>query len=75
MGEISPEAKFGARDTPYKILYIQSDGSLGNEHTDFISSLPYVHNVDSFGYNTNVIKQGETYKTESWGWLLEPKCG
>jgi putative spermidine/putrescine transport system substrate-binding protein len=35
--------------------------------------LPCVHNVDSFGYNTNVIKPGDAYKSESWGWLLDPK--
>ena len=73
IGKISPEARFGAGDAPYKILHIQPDGKLGTEHTEQISFLPYVHNVDSFGYNTNLIKQGEAYKTESWGWLLDPK--
>jgi len=72
-GKISPEAKYGAGDAPYKILHIQPDGKLGTEHSDQISFLPYVHNVDSFGYNTNVVKPGEAYKTESWGWLLDPK--
>lgn len=72
-GKVSPEAKYGAGDAPYKILHIQSDGKLGTEHTDQISFLPYVHNVDSFGYNTNIITPGEAYKTESWGWLLDPK--
>lgn len=72
-GKISTDARLGAGDAPYKILHIQPDGTLGTEHTDKISFLPYVHNVDSFGYNTNVIKQGEAYKTESWGWLLDPK--
>ena len=72
-GKISPEARLGAGDAPYKILHIQPDGKLGTEHTEQISFLPYVHNVDSFGYNTNLIKQGEAYKTESWGWLLDPK--
>ena len=52
---------------------MQPDGKLGTEHTDQISFLPYVHNVDSFGYNTNIIEQGEAYKTESWGWLLDHK--
>lgn len=72
-GKVSPEAKFGAGDAPYKLLHIQADGELGTEHTDSISFLPYVHNVDSFGYNTKVIQQGEAYKTESWGWLLDPQ--
>jgi putative spermidine/putrescine transport system substrate-binding protein len=72
-GKVTPEAKFGAGDAPYKLLHIQPNGELGSAHTDQISFLPYVHNVDSFGYNTNVIKQGEGYETESWGWLLDPK--
>jgi putative spermidine/putrescine transport system substrate-binding protein len=72
-GKVSPDAKFGSGDAPYKMLHIQPDGKLGTEHTDHISFLPYVHNVDSFGYNTHVIKQGEAYKTESWGWLLDPQ--
>ncbi|MBL4631672.1 MAG: extracellular solute-binding protein [Paraglaciecola sp.] len=72
-GKVSPQARVGAGDAPYKILHIQPDGKLGAEHTEQISFLPYVHNVDSFGYNTDVIKQGEAYKTESWGWLLDSK--
>ncbi|MEZ6048600.1 MAG: extracellular solute-binding protein [Planctomycetaceae bacterium] len=29
------------------------------------------HNVDSSGYNTQVIPQGTAYESESWGWLLD----
>jgi putative spermidine/putrescine transport system substrate-binding protein len=72
-GKISQQAKLGAGDAPYKILHIQPDGQLGTEHTDQMSFLPYVHNVDSFGYNTNIIQAGEDYITESWGWLLDPQ--
>ncbi|WP_339721184.1 extracellular solute-binding protein [uncultured Paraglaciecola sp.] len=72
-GKVSPNASYGAGDAPYKILHVQPDGKLGKTHTDQISFLPYVHNVDSFGYNTNAITKGEAYKTESWGWLLEPR--
>ena len=72
-GKITPEAKLGAGDAPYKLLHVQPDNTLGVEHTDQVSFLPYVHNVDSFGYNTNIIKQGIPYETESWGWLLDPK--
>lgn len=72
-GKVSPSANIGAGDAPYKILHIQSDGSLGTEHTDQLSFLPYVHNVDSFGYNTNVIEKGIPYETESWGSLLDKK--
>lgn len=70
-GRLRPNAKFGAGDAPYKLLYIQKDGELGSDETNQISFLPYVHNVDSFGYNTQKIPKGEPYKTESWGWLLE----
>ncbi len=70
-GRISPQAKLGAGDAPYRLLYTQADGSLGSRPTDSISFLPYVHNADSFGYNSAVIPRGEPYVTESWGWLLD----
>lgn len=72
-GRISPMAKIGAGDAPYKLLYVQSNGNLGHLPSKQISFMPYVHNVDSFGYNTNVIKKGVPYKTESWAWLLDEK--
>lgn len=70
-GKISPEAHMGAGDAPNKILYVQEDGSLGARPTERISYMPYVHNVDSFGYNSTVIPKGIPYETESWGWLLD----
>lgn len=72
-GRLTPEANLGAGDAPYKILHVQDDDELGPGETDRVSFLPYVHNVDSFGYNTNVIEQGIPYETESWGWLLDEK--
>jgi putative spermidine/putrescine transport system substrate-binding protein len=72
-GKISSDAKIGAGDAPNKILNIQADGSLGETPTEKISFLPYVHNVDSFGYNNFFIPKGEPYVTESWGWLLNEK--
>ncbi len=72
-GKISPDAKYGAGDAPYKILHIQRNGQLGPDHTEQLSFLPYVHNVDSFGYDTRTISPGIPYETESWGWLLDPK--
>ncbi|WP_412973101.1 ABC transporter substrate-binding protein [Glaciecola sp. MF2-115] len=72
-GKVTPRAKIGAGDAPYKLLHIQKDGSLSNNDTNSISYLPYVHNVDSFGYNTSVIEKGVPYQTESWGWLLDEK--
>jgi len=72
-GRITPDAPIGLGDAPYKILNVQKDGSLGTKFTGDISFLPYVHNVDSFGYNTKVIPKGFPYETESWGWLLDEK--
>lgn len=72
-GKVSKDANYGAGDAPYKLLHVQSDNTLGANHTDRISFLPYVHNVDSFGYNNKVIPKGIPYETESWGWLLDPK--
>ena len=69
-GKISDDAWIGKGDAPNKILYVQPDGSLGSTPSKFISFMPYVHNVDSFGYNTDVIKKGIAYETESWSWLL-----
>lgn len=70
-GRIAPNANVGLGDAPYKLLFTQADGSLGSTPSQGISFLPYVHNVDSFGYNTDVVAEGEAYKTESWGWLLD----
>jgi len=69
-GQLTANAKIGAGDAPYKLLHIQDDGQLGKNHSDTVSFLPYVHNVDSFGYNTKIIPKGKPYETESWGWLL-----
>ncbi|MCQ8886765.1 extracellular solute-binding protein [Pseudoalteromonas agarivorans] len=70
-GKLTPDAKLGAGDAPYKLLNVQEDGTLSANESDYISFLPYVHNVDSFGYNTAKIKPGIAYETESWGWLLD----
>jgi putative spermidine/putrescine transport system substrate-binding protein len=72
-GRIIPSAPIGLGDAPYKLLNVQADGSLGTKFTGQISFLPYVHNVDSFGYNTSVVPKGVPYETESWGWMLDPK--
>ncbi len=69
-GRISANAKLGKGDAPAKLLYIKNN-QLSHEITNEISFLPYVHNVDSFGYNTDVIPAGIAYETESWGWLLD----
>jgi putative spermidine/putrescine transport system substrate-binding protein len=71
LGRISDQATFGLGDAPYKILYTQANGQLGSTPSNTISFLPYVHNVDSFGYNSQIIPKGIPYETESWGWLLD----
>lgn len=72
-GRIADGAKIGAGDAPNKLLYVQPDKQLGSTPSSVISFMPYVHNVDSFGYNSNEIPRGEPYKTESWGWLLDDR--
>ena len=72
-GRLTPEAKIGAGDAPHKIIHVQDNNTLGSEESGRVSFLPYVHNVDSFGYNTDIIPQGVPYETESWGWLLDEK--
>ncbi len=72
-GRITPDAKVGLGDAPNKILYVQSNGELGSQATSKASFLPYVHNVDSFGYNTQFIPKGTPYVSESWSWLLDEK--
>lgn len=72
-GRLIPEASIGQGDAPYKLLHVQSDGRLGSTPSEWISFLPYVHNADSFGYDTRVIPSGEAYRTESWGWLLDER--
>ena len=72
-GRLNPEMRIGAGDAPHTLLHVQPDGRLGSTPTDQISFVPYVHNVDSFGYNTSAIPEGKPYETESWGWLLDPQ--
>lgn len=70
-GKLTETASIGAGDAPYKLLNVQPDGTLSAQESDHLSFLPYVHNVDSFGYNTDFIKPGIAYETESWSWLLD----
>lgn len=72
-GKIADDARIGKGDSPNKLLYVQPDMSLGTAPSKHISFMPYVHNVDSFGYNTNIINKGVAYETESWAWLLDDK--
>jgi putative spermidine/putrescine transport system substrate-binding protein len=72
-GRLTKDARIGAGDAPSKLLYVQDDKSLGGKPSGRVSFMPYVHNVDSFGYNPEKVPRGVPYKTESWAWLLDPK--
>ncbi|MBF0322653.1 MAG: extracellular solute-binding protein, partial [Magnetococcales bacterium] len=72
-GRLTPNAGLGLGDAPYRLLYVQPDGSLGSSPSGGISFLPYVHNVDSFGYDARHVPRGEPYVTESWGWLFDER--
>lgn len=72
-GQLTDKARIGAGDAPNKIIFVQPDGSLGSTATEQLSFMPYVHNVDSFGYNTRFIEKGQAYQTESWSWLLDER--
>jgi len=72
-GKVTSSAKLGKGDAPYKIINVQKNGALGSEFSGKLSFLPYVHNVDAFGYNTSVVPKGIPYQTESWAWLLDEK--
>ncbi len=72
-GKIVANANVGLGDAPVKIIHVQEDGSLGSKETGKISFMPYVHNVDAFGYNTKTIPKGKAYEEESWGWLLDER--
>jgi putative spermidine/putrescine transport system substrate-binding protein len=72
-GRLTPRSRRGSGDAPNRLLYAQADGTISNAPSKQISFLPYVHNVDSFGYNAAVVPRGEPYRTESWSWLLDER--
>ncbi len=72
-GRLTAQARYGAGDSPERILFVQRNGTLAGSPTQQISYLPYVHNADSFGYDTRVVARGVAYETESWAWLLDDR--
>lgn len=72
-GRLTPRSRMGSGDAPHRILHVQPDQSLGANATRKVSFLPYVHNVDSFGYDAGQIERGVPYQSESWSWLLEER--
>ena len=72
-GGISRYAWRGHGDAPVKKLYVQQSDQLGSEQGRYISMLPTVYNLDSFGYDARVF--GYTQRNaESWSWLLDPRA-
>ena len=72
-GRITDTARIGQGDAPHRLLHVQENGKLGVHPTGQISFMPYVHNADSFGYDSRVIDRGIPYETESWTWLLDER--
>jgi len=69
-GRVSADAKIGEGKAPYKTLNVLPGNQLGATPTDQISFLPFVHNVDSFGYLTGSDPHTSENSEESWSWLM-----
>jgi putative spermidine/putrescine transport system substrate-binding protein len=73
LGGVSKYAGRGRGDAPAKKLYVQPGGFLGPKPTRYISMLPTVHNMDSFGYDARVFGTGPDIRP-SWAWLLDRRA-
>jgi putative spermidine/putrescine transport system substrate-binding protein len=72
-GGISKYAWRGHGDAPVRKLYVQPGGFLGPKQGRYISMLPTVHNMDSFGFDTRVFGKGDL-RVPSWSWLLDRRA-
>lgn len=72
-GGISKYAWRGHGDAPVRKLYVQPGGFLGPKPSRYISMLPTVHNMDSFGYDPRVFGFAEGIRP-SWAWLLDKRA-
>ena len=72
-GRLTPHAPLGAGSNPVNLLYVQPDGSYGSRPSGHITMLPVSHNVDSFGYRTDMLPKGLDINKESWSWLLDKR--
>ena len=72
-GGISKYAWRGHGDAPVRKLYVQPGGFLGPKQGRYISMLPTVHNMDSFGFDTRVFGDG-IVRASSWSWLLDRRA-
>lgn len=72
-GGISKYAWRGHGDAPVRKLYVQPGGFLGPKQGRYVSMLPTVHNMDSFGFDTRVFGKGDL-RVPSWSWLLDRRA-
>lgn len=72
-GGISKYASRGQGDAPVRKLYVQPGGFLGSKPGRYISMLPTIHNMDSFGFDTRVFGSGDQQRP-SWAWLLDRRA-
>ena len=72
-GGISKYAWRGHGDAPVRKLYVQPGGFLGPKQGRYISMLPTVHNMDSFGFDTRIFGDGNV-RASSWSWLLDRRA-
>ena len=72
-GGISKYASRGQGDAPVRKLYVQPGGFIGPKQGRYISMLPTVHNMDSFGFDTRVFGSGDL-PAPSWAWLLDRRA-
>lgn len=72
-GGISKYTSHGHGDAPVRKLYVQPDGTLGQQPMPKISMLPTAHNVDSFGFDRRLFGD-EGPEGSSWAWLLDRRA-
>lgn len=72
-GGISKYTWQGHGDAPVRKLYVQPDGTLGQQPMPTISMLPTAHNVDSFGFDRRLFGD-EGPEGSSWAWLLDRRA-
>ena len=63
-GKINENAKVGDGDAPVRLLFVQSDGTLRSDPTEQVSMLPLYHNVDAFGYHSEMVGEEDA---QTWG--------
>ncbi|MHA1564282.1 MAG: ABC transporter substrate-binding protein [Alphaproteobacteria bacterium] len=72
-GRLNGAGEIGQGSVPVRSMYVQPNGELSAAQTGRISTLPTVHNVDSFGYDPAILKNLDAGESESWSWLLDDR--